>query len=218
MVYLVGSPYFLFLLRHTSQLPPIPTLPTAYNVVTTIKMRPMSRISLSVHIIRQFATSRPQSAKNRVYTTIRTPNELSNLLLLSTSSNVPLITYWTMSWYSQSKSSIAKILIEEDGVGEAEGGVGYVEVEMDAPTIEGLDVEYGVCISALWYRDQIDNNTSSDKLYSNSPSLQPRRASVQDENHERRRDSEQGFLKILDTKRSCQERTRWCWWELIRLV
>jgi hypothetical protein len=108
-----------------------------------------------------------------------------------------------MSWYSQSSSSIVKTLIEEDEVGEAEGGVGYVEVEMDAPTIEELDVEYGVCISALWYTDQIDNNNSSDKLYSNSPSLQPRRASVQDENHERRRDSKQGFFEILDTKRSC---------------
>jgi hypothetical protein len=49
-----------------------------------------------------------------------------------------------MSWHSQSNKSIAKTLVEEERVGEAEGSVGYVEVEMDAPTIEGLDVEYGV--------------------------------------------------------------------------
>lgn len=49
-----------------------------------------------------------------------------------------------MSWHSQSNTSVAKTLIEEQRAGEAEGGVAYVEVEMDAPTIEGLDVEYGV--------------------------------------------------------------------------
>jgi hypothetical protein len=109
-------------------------------------MRPIPRLTLRLALLRQFSTSRPQTAKNRIYTTIRTPNELSNLLLLSSSSNVPLITYWTMSWYSQTNTSVAKTLIGDEGVGEAEGGVGYVEVEMDAPTIEGLDVEYGVII------------------------------------------------------------------------
>jgi len=150
-------------------------------------MRPIHRISLRIHTIRQFATSRPQPAKSRVYTTIRTPNELSNLLLLSTSSNVPLVTYWTMSWYSQSNSSIAKTLIEEEGVGEAEGGVGYVELEMDAPTFEGLDVEYGVRIFHFSYTHKIKIDISSDELHSDSPGLQPRRASVQNKNHERSR-------------------------------
>lgn len=57
---------------------------------------------------------------------------------------MPLITYWTMSWNSQGNKSLIKSLIEDEGVGEAEGGVGYVEVEMDAPTIDGLDIQYGV--------------------------------------------------------------------------
>jgi hypothetical protein len=55
-----------------------------------------------------------------------------------------------MSWYSQSNTSVAKTLIGVHGVGEAEGSVGYVEVEMDAPTIEGLDVEYGVFLNEFW--------------------------------------------------------------------
>jgi len=49
-----------------------------------------------------------------------------------------------MSWHSQLNKSIAKDLVEEEGVGEAEGGIGYVEIEMDAPTIDALDVEYGI--------------------------------------------------------------------------
>lgn len=54
-----------------------------------------------------------------------------------------------MSWYSQSNPSVVKKLIEEEGVGEVEGGVGYVEVEMDAPTIDGLDIQYGVRLGIL---------------------------------------------------------------------
>lgn len=49
-----------------------------------------------------------------------------------------------MSWYSQGNTSLVKTLIEDEGAGEAEGGVGYVEVEMDAPTIDDLDIQYGV--------------------------------------------------------------------------
>jgi hypothetical protein len=41
-------------------------------------------------------------------------------------------------------------LIEGQGVGEAQGGVGYAEVEMDAPTIGDLDVVYGVCELTLF--------------------------------------------------------------------
>lgn len=50
-----------------------------------------------------------------------------------------------MSWHSQGNKSLVRSLIEDESVGEAEGGVGYVEVEMDAPTIDGLDIQYGVC-------------------------------------------------------------------------
>lgn len=38
-------------------------------------------------------------------------------------------------------------LIEQDGVGEAEGGVSYVEVEMDSPDlggVGGLALRYGI--------------------------------------------------------------------------
>lgn len=107
-------------------------------------MRPIIRLSLHLNAARPFSTARPRLEKNRIYTTIRTPDELSTLLLLSSSSNIPLITYWTMSWHSQANTSIVKSLIEGEGAGEADGGVGYVEVEMDAPTIDGLDIRYGV--------------------------------------------------------------------------
>ncbi|TID26105.1 hypothetical protein E2P81_ATG03877 [Venturia nashicola] len=107
-------------------------------------MRPMIRHSVRLCTPRLFSTSHPHLQKNRVYTTIRRPDELSTLLLLSSSSNVPLITYWAMSWQSQGKDVMVKSLIEDEGVGEAEGGVGYVEVEMDAPTIDNLDIQYGI--------------------------------------------------------------------------
>ncbi|KAE9961838.1 hypothetical protein BLS_001265 [Venturia inaequalis] len=107
-------------------------------------MRPSLRLSVLLNTTRLFSTSRPQLRKNRIYTTIRRPDELSTLLLLSSSSNVPLITYWSMSWHSQGNKSLVKSLIEDEGAGEAEGGVGYVEVEMDAPTINNLDIQYGI--------------------------------------------------------------------------
>ncbi|QDS73529.1 hypothetical protein FKW77_009567 [Venturia effusa] len=107
-------------------------------------MRPVVGLTLRLKATRLFSTARPHLVRNRVYTTVRTPDELHTLLLLSSSSHVPLITFWTMSWLSQSRTSLAKSLVEDEGVGEVEGGVGYVEVEMDAPTIHGLDIQYGI--------------------------------------------------------------------------
>lgn len=135
--------------RHLSPTSTCISLHPFRNVANNTKMQPIIRLSLRLNAARPFSTSRLQSEKNRIYTTVRTPNELSNLLLLSSSSNVPLLTYWTMSWYSQSNPSVVKKLIEEEGVGEVEGGVGYVEVEMDAPTIDGLDIQYGVRLGIL---------------------------------------------------------------------
>jgi len=98
----------------------------------------------SIAALRSFSTPSPRGAENRIYTNVRTPDELSTLLLLSSSSRQSLITLWTISG-SSSCSAIAplvKSLIEDEGVGEKEGGVGYAEVEMDAVTIGDLQTRY----------------------------------------------------------------------------
>ncbi|KAF2395682.1 hypothetical protein EJ06DRAFT_484862 [Trichodelitschia bisporula] len=88
----------------------------------------------------RFSTTPSKAARNRIFTNVRTPDELSTLLLLSSSSNRPLITLWTASW-SSDVSPLLKGLIE-DGVAEPHGGVGYVEVEFDAVTIGDLPIRY----------------------------------------------------------------------------
>jgi hypothetical protein len=71
---------------------------------------------------------------------------LHTLLLLSSSSNRPLITLWTTSWCRSCAvvAPIVKDLIEEQGVGEAEGGLGYAEVDLYSSTIGDLGVKYAV--------------------------------------------------------------------------
>ncbi|OCK83434.1 hypothetical protein K432DRAFT_322308 [Lepidopterella palustris CBS 459.81] len=98
----------------------------------------------SLFLRRRFSGSSPLSAKNRIYNNIRTPDELHTLLLLSASSNKPLITLWSASWCSTCATvkPILKELIEDEGVGEAEGGVGYSEVELDSVLIGDLGVTY----------------------------------------------------------------------------
>jgi thiol-disulfide isomerase/thioredoxin len=86
------------------------------------------------------------STKNRIYTNIREPNELHTLLLLSSSSNRPLITLWTANW-CRSCAAVAPIisdLIEKEGIGEDEGGLGYTEVEIHASTIGNLPITYAI--------------------------------------------------------------------------
>ncbi|KAH7043220.1 hypothetical protein B0J12DRAFT_196405 [Macrophomina phaseolina] len=84
-------------------------------------------------------------SKNRIYTTIRTPDELSNLNLISASTRRPLITLWTASWCSSCKhvSPLISSLISS-GAGESAGGVGYAEVQVDAATIGDLPFTYRI--------------------------------------------------------------------------
>jgi hypothetical protein len=44
---------------------------------------------------------------------------------------------------------ILKELIEDEGVGEAEGGIGYTEVELDSVLISDLGVKYMVMKSTF---------------------------------------------------------------------
>ncbi|KAF2494034.1 hypothetical protein BU16DRAFT_428785, partial [Lophium mytilinum] len=93
---------------------------------------------------RAFTTSPAALAKNRLYANIRRPDELHTLLLLSASSNVPLITLWSASWCSACAAvrPVLKELLETEGVGEAQGGLGFAEVELDSVEIGTLGVDY----------------------------------------------------------------------------
>ncbi|KAI0130072.1 hypothetical protein BJ170DRAFT_299289 [Xylariales sp. AK1849] len=94
---------------------------------------------------RQFSASRQLHASNQIYTSIRRPEDLHTYLLLSSSSRTPLITLWTAHWCATCRV-VAPLLqsVIESGVGEAEGGVGYVTVEYDAPDImsDGMGMTY----------------------------------------------------------------------------
>ncbi|USW49504.1 Putative Thioredoxin-like superfamily [Septoria linicola] len=90
---------------------------------------------------RQFATSPIHAARNRIYPTrIRNEDELHTLILSSASSRVPLITLWMTTWSRDCDEvlPIIRELIEQDGVGEDKGSVGFVEVEMDSPDLGGV--------------------------------------------------------------------------------
>lgn len=76
---------------------------------------------------------------------VRNLDQFYNYQLLSSSSRTPLITLWTTS-YCPTCRTIAPLLknLVESGVGEEEGGVGYCEVEYDAPDVmsAGLGLTY----------------------------------------------------------------------------
>ncbi|TKA24016.1 hypothetical protein B0A50_06907 [Salinomyces thailandicus] len=98
---------------------------------------------------RGFSTS-PGLAKNRIYpAAIRRESDLESLTLMSASTRVPLITLWMANWCSPCHviSPLIRDLIEKERVGEDQGGVSYVEVEMDSPDmggIGGLPMRYGI--------------------------------------------------------------------------
>ncbi|KAI9837129.1 MAG: hypothetical protein M1837_003125 [Sclerophora amabilis] len=94
---------------------------------------------------------------------IRNPSDLSTLLLLSSSSGIPLITLWTASWCPSCRvvSPLLRQLVDAPGAGgedrldgsgggDVDGGgaresglpVSYVEVELDAPEIGDLGMRY----------------------------------------------------------------------------
>ncbi|KAK8208011.1 hypothetical protein M8818_004049 [Zalaria obscura] len=113
-------------------------------IVQLIRSRP---VPLSAQLgkawARTYSSTAPKRAKNRIYNSIRHENELEDLLLLSASSRIPLITLWSASWCSscQAVKPLIKGLIEQ-GVGEEQGSVSFAEVEMDSPTLGVLPMRY----------------------------------------------------------------------------
>jgi thiol-disulfide isomerase/thioredoxin len=76
---------------------------------------------------------------------VRRPDDFSNYLLLSTSSRIPFITFWTAS-YCNTCETFSPLLEElvSSRVGEAEGGVSFAEIEFDSQDImdSGLAMTY----------------------------------------------------------------------------
>lgn len=107
-------------------------------------------VRLSARVHRHFSTSRALQAKNRIYPSrVRQEDELSTLTLMSASTRVPLLTFWMATWCQTCKtvSPMIQELIEKEGVGEEQGGVSFVEVEMDSPDLGGLagiGMRYGI--------------------------------------------------------------------------
>jgi thioredoxin-like negative regulator of GroEL len=77
---------------------------------------------------------------------VRAPSDLERLLAIHTTRSAPLITLWTATW-CRSCAEISPLvhgLVEHEFVGLPQGGVGFVEVELDAPTIGDLGVRYAI--------------------------------------------------------------------------
>jgi len=105
----------------------------------------LSRTLKAAYLQRHFLTS-SSAPQNRIFDNIRTPNDLHTLTMLSATANRPLITLWSASWCSNCKAvkPLVRDLIEEERVGEAEGGLGFAEVELDSTLIGDLGVKYMV--------------------------------------------------------------------------
>jgi thiol-disulfide isomerase/thioredoxin len=87
-----------------------------------------------------------RSHTNRIFDSVRQPNDLHTLLLLNAADNRSLITFWSASWCQTCASTKPLILqlIEGERVGEREGGLGFVEVMMDSTLIADLPITYRV--------------------------------------------------------------------------
>ncbi|KAH8803149.1 hypothetical protein F5884DRAFT_756444 [Xylogone sp. PMI_703] len=114
---------------------------------TTRKLSPLIPLPSPLQIIppSHKNNNKPPSHSNKNHS-VRFPDDFLTYLQLSTSTRRPLITLWTASYCATCRqiTPLLQELIGDEGVGEAEGGVTYCEVEYDAPDImrSGLGMEY----------------------------------------------------------------------------
>ncbi|MCJ1293078.1 hypothetical protein MMC34_004631 [Xylographa carneopallida] len=104
---------------------------------------PTTTRSLRFSIPRPFSSTPRPLARNRIYEPICALPSLTTLLSLSSASSRPLLTYFHLSTTSTTDGAIRALLLqllEREGVGEREGGVGYAEVELDAADCVAEDV------------------------------------------------------------------------------
>lgn len=66
--------------------------------------------------------------------------------MLNAADNRSLITFWSASWCAtcQAVKPLVRSLIEDEKIGEREGGLGFVEVLMDSTLIEDLPIMYRI--------------------------------------------------------------------------
>lgn len=69
--------------------------------------------------------------------------------MLNAADNRTLVTLWSAKWCQtcQVVKPLILRLIEEEKIGEREGGLGFAEVEMDSTLIGDLPVTYRVCFA-----------------------------------------------------------------------
>ncbi|CAA9964983.1 thioredoxin protein [Pyrenophora teres f. maculata] len=110
-----------------------------------LPLKPFLHTSTSTRAFTLFPTSTPAS-KNRIYDPIRQPADLHTLTLLCAANNLPLVTLWSATWCPtcQTVKPLLRRLIEDEKVGESEGGLGFTEVLMDSTLIGDLPVTYRV--------------------------------------------------------------------------
>ncbi|TQV93060.1 hypothetical protein V2A60_003628 [Cordyceps javanica] len=92
--------------------------------------------SYSGHAAAAFSTSVSRNAKNQVFSPVRNNDTFQTYLASSSSSRIPLLTFWTASWCPTCRTvePLIRSLVES-GVGEDLGGVTFAPIEFDSPDI-----------------------------------------------------------------------------------
>lgn len=126
------------------------------SLSNSTRTSPQVRLPVPTSSSRGFASSAPRysETKNRIYTPIRHPGDLHETILLSTSSRIPLITYWTASYCPPCKTirPLLNQLITSTAPpcpADPANKIGYAEVEFDAPDIMGSSVPMDFMVNSL---------------------------------------------------------------------
>ena len=130
---------------------------TSQSTASMTRLLPLLRLKNPLAkppaLTRAFSLLNPtqRSHTNRIFDPVRQPNDLHTLTLLNAADNRSLITFWSASWCQtcQTVKPLIRSLVEEEKVGEREGGLGFVEVQMDSTLIEDLPIRYRVSCSRL---------------------------------------------------------------------